>query len=109
MKKTILALAISSASIWAAATEPVRITKYTNVHPAVLGQASRTEGKVELQIDIDEKGNMKGARVVKGRADLIYAAVQTVRGWQFAPATENGKPVRSKFNLILNFDFDSRS
>jgi TonB family protein len=109
MKKTILALAITSASIWAAATEPARITKYTNVHPGVLGNAARTEGKVELQIDVDEKGNMKGARVVKGRADLVYAAVQTVRGWQFAPATENGKAVRSSVNIVLNFDFDNRS
>jgi len=109
MKKTILALTITSASIWAAATEPIRITKYTNVHPGVLGNAARTEGKVELQIDVDEKGNMKGARVVKGRADLVFAAVQTVRAWQFAPAMENGKAVRSKFNLILNFDFDKRS
>jgi TonB family protein len=109
MKKTILALAISSASIWAAATEPIRITKYTNVHPILLGNAARTEGKVELQLDIDEKGNMKGARVVKGRADLVFAAVQTVRDWHFAPKMENGKPVRSSFNLVLNFDFDNRS
>lgn len=109
MRKAILALVISSASIWAAATEPVRITRYTNVHPTMLGNAARTEGKVELQLDIDEKGHLKATRVVKGRADLVHAALQTVRTWRFAPATQDGRAVRSNLNLILNFDFDNRS
>jgi TonB family protein len=109
MKKTILTLAIYSASIWASNVEPARVTKYTNVSPQSLGQAARAQGTVELQLDIDANGKLKGTRIVKGRPDLVPAAVKTVRDWQFAPAQVDGRAVNSKFNVVLDFEFGKRS
>jgi TonB family protein len=109
MKKTILAAVLASASVWAAAVEPAKVTKYSNVPAGAFGNASRTTGTVELQLDIDADGTLKATRVVKGRPDFVNAAVQTVRGWRFAPATVDGRGVKSKFNVIVAFDFDNRS
>lgn len=105
MKMTFLALAFAASSMWAAVTEPARVTKYTNAPPESFGLAARTAGTVELQLEIDTKGNLANTRIVKGRPDLVQAAVRTVRGWHFASAKVDGRNVHSRFNVVLAFDF----
>ncbi len=96
------------APLWAVSTEEAKITRYSGVPSGALGLAARNNGSVELELDIDARGMMRGARVLKGRPDLVQAAVRTVNGWQFEPAKHEGKGVRSKLNIILAFDFGNR-
>lgn len=88
--------------------EPPRVTRYLNAPSDAFGFASRTAGSVHLQLEIDAKGNLKEIRTVKGRPDLIGAAVRTVRNWHFAPAKRDGVPVASQYEVVLNFDFSGQ-
>ncbi|MEW6026055.1 MAG: TonB family protein [Planctomycetota bacterium] len=63
------------------------------------------EGLVLLSVEIDENGRAREVRVARssGYKLLDDAAVKTVRGWIFIPATKNGKPVTSKVEIPIRF------
>ncbi len=53
------------------------------------------QGKVLLRVTVTDSGAVKDAKVVKssGYSRLDAAAVSCVSGWQYAPATQAGKPI----------------
>jgi TonB family protein len=65
-------------------------------------------GTVELELMIDEKGNVTGTRVLSGHSAFRAAAEKAVRGWRFVPATRGGVPVRYTLRQIVEFTQDTR-
>lgn len=57
----------------------------------------RVEGTVELNVLVDEKGNVTDAQIVQGaggKAGLNEAAVENVKRRKYRPATKDGVPVK---------------
>ncbi len=108
MKKILLATLIGAGTLLSAATTPIQIKRYSNTPADAFGLAARSAGTVELELTVDAQGNLKATRVVKGRPDLVQAAVRTVRNWDFQPASVDGKGVTAKMNVVLGFQFDGR-
>lgn len=64
----------------------------------------RIQGVVILEAIIDEQGNVRDVKILKGLAlGLSEAAAETARAWRFEPATLNGEPVPVYFNLTVRF------
>ncbi len=100
-----LAMCFAGAVASAATVEPARITRYKNVPGASINSTAGLAGTVELDLEIDARGNLKSARVVKGRPDLVATAVRTVREWRFESAKVDGRNVNSRLNVVRGFDF----
>ena len=63
------------------------------------------EGKVRLELKVNERGEVEEAKVLKGLGyGLDESAIQTVkRRWHFRPATLCGKPVTATFVVSVLF------
>jgi len=63
------------------------------------------EGLVILSVEIDEKGLARNVKIAKssGYKLLDEAAVKTVQGWIFIPATKKGRPVPSNVEMPIRF------
>ncbi len=65
------------------------------------------EGKLTLQVELDESGRITQTRIVKssGYSRLDNAAVTTVKTWRCRPAMRDGQPVRTvalqPFNFVI--------
>ena len=65
------------------------------------------EGKLTLQVELDESGRVTQTRIVKssGYSRLDNAAVATVKTWRCRPAMRDGQPVRTvalqPFNFVI--------
>lgn len=66
-------------------------------------RAVRAAGAVNVQITVDENGNVISAAAVSGHPLLRAAAVAAARGAKFKPALANGKPTRVTGMLTFNF------
>lgn len=66
-------------------------------------KASNVSGTVQVEITIDEAGNVVSARAVSGHPLLKAAAVDAARQWQFLPTTLSGEPVKVAGTLTFNF------
>lgn len=55
----------------------------------------KVAGTVEVEILIEETGNVARAEVRKSIPELDAAALDNVRKWHFSPALKDGKPVPS--------------
>ena len=56
-------------------------------------RAARTQGRVELEVVVDEEGNVASVKAKSGHPDLRDPAVQAVRQWKYAPVMVDGKAV----------------
>lgn len=64
----------------------------------------RIQGVVILEAIIDEQGNVRDVKVLKGLPmGLSESAAATAREWKFEPATLDGRPVPVYFNLTVRF------
>lgn len=66
-------------------------------------RAVKAAGAVNVQITIDENGNVTSAEAVSGHPLLKAAAVAAARGAKFKPALANGKPVKVTGVLVFQF------
>lgn len=65
---------------------------------------SGIEGKVRLELKVNDQGDVEEARVLQGLGHgLDEAAIQTVKRWRFRPATLCGKPVAASFVVSVVF------
>jgi TonB family protein len=71
-------------------------------YPAV-ARAAGAQGSVEVEVVVDEQGNIESAKAVSGHQLLRDAAVDAARQWVFAPTLLQGKPVKVKG--IISFEF----
>jgi periplasmic protein TonB len=69
---------------------PIRITKPVVPQDAFVKQI---QGRVEVEILIDENGRVTRARITRSIPALDQAALDCVHGWIFQPARKHGRPV----------------
>jgi TonB family protein len=72
-------------------------------YPA-LAQHMKVQGSVVLQAVIGVDGIIQDLHVLSGPAILAAAAQQAVREWRFKPVLQNGQPVETKANIVVNFN-----
>jgi len=72
------------------------------VYPAV-ARAAKAEGRVTVEVIINEEGKVQSARAVDGHPLLREAAVDAARQWEFAPTRLEGKPVKVTGRISFNF------
>jgi TonB family protein len=69
-------------------------------------------GKVEVQVTIDESGHVTNAWPVysigKPNSLLANAAIAAARRWIFEPATLHGKPVAAEHRIVFDFRQESQ-
>jgi TonB family protein len=72
---------------------PVKISGETPAYPRE-AFGKRIQGTVEVEIEVDEEGNVASVRVVESAGTLLDpAVVAAVSSWKFQPATRGGEPV----------------
>ena len=72
-------------------------------YPSVARRAEM-EGKVLLQVTIDERGRVVDARVLSSDAPIFEApALAAVLEWRFRPAEQSGHPVRARIVVPMEF------
>jgi TonB family protein len=72
------------------------------VYPAV-AKAARAQGPVQVQITVDESGNVISAEAKDGHPLLREAAVDAAKQWHFKPTTLENKSVKVQGLLTFNF------
>jgi TonB family protein len=63
----------------------------------------RASGEVQVEILIDEKGNIESAKAISGHVLLQPAAVKAALKAKFKPFKLSGKPVKVRGILVYNF------
>jgi TonB family protein len=67
-------------------------------------RAAGVSGTVQVEIFIDETGNVVDTRVRESIPLLDAAAIETVRRWHYEPTLVNGRPVRIKMTVPVTFN-----
>ncbi|MGC4071912.1 MAG: energy transducer TonB [Nibricoccus sp.] len=66
-------------------------------------------GEVLVSFVIDEKGNVTDAKAVRStHPEFEASAVECVRKWTFTPALEDGKPVKTRMQMPILFNLNTR-
>jgi TonB family protein len=78
------------------------VKKVQPSYPAV-AKAAQAEGAVQVQVSINESGEVSGAQAVAGHPLLREAAVEAARQWQFKPTEVDGQAVKAQGVLTFNF------
>jgi len=68
-----------------------------------LARQSRIMGRVAVEVDLDEEGNVTKADATGGHAMLRQAAEDAAKRSKFKPASYNGKPIKAKGIITYNF------
>jgi protein TonB len=74
-----------------------------------LARRSGIEGKVKVDVVIDEKGGVVSATVMEssGRRDFDMAACRTIkREWRYQPAEKWGRAVSSQESVMIEYRLD---
>jgi TonB family protein len=71
-------------------------------YPAEAKEA-KAGGAVNVQVEIDEQGNVISASAVSGHPLLQSAAVEAAKNSKFAPTTLQGNPVKVTGVIVYNF------
>ena len=66
-------------------------------------KAVRAQGAVNVQVTVDEEGNVISASAVSGHPLLRAAAVKAAREAKFSPVMLSGQPVRFTGVVVYNF------
>lgn len=74
-------------------------------YPAV-AKAAGAQGPVQVQVSIDENGNVVTAEAITGHPLLRQAAIDAAKQWQFKPTELSGKPVKIVGTVTFNFVLD---
>lgn len=82
---------------------PELVSSVAPVVPEVARKAN-VQGKVTLEVVIDEKGDVTSTKVLKGLPmGLDKAAAEAVKQWKYKPATSYGKPVKVYSTVNVTF------
>ena len=71
-------------------------------YPA-MAKAARVSGKVEVEVTINEEGQVVSARAISGHVLLHSAAVKAANEAKFAPTLLRGQPVKITGTIEYNF------
>lgn len=86
-------------------------TTYANVIPprlvekTLVAYPSHAEGDavVVLVVTVNADGRVRAASVQSGEPPFTDAAVDSVKGWRFEPATRNGKAIAATIRIEITF------
>jgi TonB family protein len=83
--------------------QPVLIHRVNPEYPEVAKKA-RIQGVVILEAAISNEGTVESVKVLRGVHPVLDQAAQNaVRKWRYKPATYNGRPVKVKSTVSVNF------
>jgi TonB family protein len=74
-------------------------------YPAV-AKAAGAQGTVEVQVTVDENGQVTDATAVNGHPLLRQAAIDAAKQWQFKTTEVSGKPSKVQGTITFNFVLD---
>ncbi len=79
------------------------------IYPKV-AQRAKQQGKVTLSFVVEGDGTLTNAEIIKGVSKEIDAeAIRVIEGSpKWIPGIQNGKPVRVKFAIGVNFNLDKK-
>ena len=66
-------------------------------------RVANTQGNVVVEITIDSRGQVTGAKAISGPVLLRAAAEEAARKWKFRPGKRNGIPVETSQTISFNF------
>ena len=98
---------VAKANVEECADPPTKPTPIKVVQPAYTEKAreAQVEGRVRVEILVDENGQVANAKVLAGLGHgLDEAALAAARSSTFAAATRCGKPVSSTFVIGMRFN-----
>jgi TonB family protein len=89
---------------WEDAPELIPVTQVRPEYPAIALKAG-LEGKVILQIVIDEEGNVIQADVILAQPPGVFedAAIKAIRQWKFKPAKQRDKAIKVRMAWPVEF------
>jgi TonB family protein len=82
--------------------QPVTIRDVAPVYSAE-ARAAGVQGKVIVEVRIDETGTVTHASVLRGIPLLDQAAIDCVMKWEFLPALLNGSPLPMIMTVVVTF------
>ena len=88
------------------ADPPVKPRPRSIAQPAYTSSAreANVEGKVRVEVSVDDSGHVTGARLLAGLGyGLDEAALEAAKRAAFEPATRCGKPVSATFVIAMRF------
>ena len=108
----IVMFAFAATGVSAEPQNPIRIGGAVQQHNLVRqpkpmyppdAKAARVQGTVQVQINIAKDGKVQSLNVVSGPPELVQAAVDAVRQWEYKPTLLNGEPVEVLTTVDVNF------
>lgn len=93
-------LAVDSANL---PDRPLSLLKIVKPIYPEAGRAEGLSGSVQLEVSVDEDGEVDSVKTLNGHPLLADAASSAVRRWRYQAAVVGGKPVRSTTTVKLNF------
>ena len=63
-------------------------------------------GDVRIEAEVDKHGRIGAMKILLGPAQFRQVAMDALRQYEYAPATQGGKPVTSKVTVTIKFWFD---
>jgi protein TonB len=78
------------------------VKKVAPAYPTAARQLNVT-GSQDVEIVVDEQGNVVDAKVLKGNALFTQASLAAVKEWKFTPLIKDGQPV--KFTTVITFNY----
>lgn len=96
---------VSEAARSAATDTPARLLNNPPLNYPSQARRQRLEGWVEVEVRIDERGEVTEARVLRGEPNGIFdrEALRTAQRWRFSPRQVDGRPVASTARRRVNF------
>jgi TonB family protein len=78
-------------------------TKMVTPVYSVIAQRSQAEGKVVVDLELDENGDVTYAKASSGHQLLKQSAEDAAKHSKFKPALFNNKPIKAKAQIVFNF------
>jgi len=83
---------------------PVKVKDVAPMYPELAIRA-RVQGVVVVEADLDERGRVTDARILRSIPLLDRAALDAVRQWEYAPTLLNGVPTPIVMVVTVTFQF----
>jgi Ca-activated chloride channel homolog len=84
------------------------IKKVLPAYPEI-ARAARMSGSVQVQVTVNESGDVIDAQVISGHALLSSSALQAAKQWKFIPTSHSGKPVKVQGVFSFNFVLENNA
>jgi TonB family protein len=94
---------LAAAAADALPDRPLALVKVVKPIYPEAGRVEGLSGTVQLEVSVDEEGEVDTVKTLNGHPVLADAATSAVRRWKYQAAVVGGKAVRSTTTVKLNF------